>query len=274
MMQFIDARRGKPDALPTHPTKRWGKRPVSAIKGLVVHHTAGTNDDPRATAAYHVGPSHTSADGMAGLAYTFYIRRNGDVWWANDLDDRTWSHGGGTIHPDVNGDGKVDKADGLGNANAEFMGVVVAGSFDSRWNKSGSQPTAEQIASLLALWSHLVGYVPAAHLPAVLTGALRHLTLGDIWGHADFGKAACPGDRLLDLTTWLRGDGETWRNVEDWQEALVERGHKLGTGGAHGDGVDGQWGPKSAAALRAFQAANGLEPTGNRDAVTARALFV
>jgi peptidoglycan hydrolase-like protein with peptidoglycan-binding domain len=272
-IQFIDGRRGKPDALPTHPTKRWAKRPVGSIKGMVVHHTAGVNDNPRATAAYHVGASHTSSDGMAGLAYTFFVQRGGQVWLANEPDDRTWSHGGGSAHPDVNGDGVVDRADGLGNANAEFMAVVLAGSFDSRWNKSGSQPTGEQIASLIALWSHLTGFAECADLPAELFSILGHLDIGDIWGHADFGKAACPGDRLLSLTEWLRHGREAARTAEDWQRALVAKGHNLGTFGPTRNGVDGKWGPSSANALRSFQRANGLAPTGDRDAVTERALF-
>lgn len=272
-MRFIDGRPGKPDALPTHPTKRWATRAVGALKGFVVHHTAGVNDDPVATARYHVGASHTSADGMPGLAYTFYVRRNGDVWWANDLDKRTWSQGGGALHPDVNGDGKVDGADGAGNANAEFLAIVVAGSFESRWNQSGQQPTAFQLAAVPLLLCHLTGAAEWAGAPRDLFGALGHLTIGDVWGHAHFGKAACPGERLLTLTDWLREDRAPLRGVEDWQRALVKRGFKLGAFGPDRDGVDGKWGPSSRDALRAFQRQNNLAPTGDRDPVTARVLF-
>ena len=272
-MKFIDARPGRPDALPTHATKRWATRSPTLTKGFVVHHTAGSNDDPRVTARYHVGASHTSPDGMAGLAYTFYIRRNGDVWWANDLDKRTWSQGGGALHPDVNGDGKIDGADGLGNANAEFVAIVVAGSFDSRWNRTGTEPTARQIAALLLLISHLTGEAIWGDAHAALFDSLPHLTIGDVWGHAHFGKAACPGDRLLTLTDWLREDRTPLRGIEDWQRALVAKGHNLGTFGPTRNGVDGKWGPSSANALRSFQRANGLAPTGDRDAVTERALF-
>lgn len=272
-MQFIDGRPGRPDALPTHATRRWGTRSVQSIKGFVIHHTAGSNDDPRATARGHVAPGRHGAEGMAGLAYTFFVRRNGDVWWANDLIARTWSHGGGSAHPDVNGDGKVDAADGLGNANAEFLAIVVAGSFHSRWNLTNAQPTAHQLAAVVVLLSHMTGNAQWGAAPAELFGALGHLTVGDVWGHAHFGKAACPGDRLLTLTDWLRESRAPLRGVEDWQRALVARGFTLGDFGPGRDGVDGKWGNASRNALRAFQASVNLAPTGDRDPITARALF-
>jgi peptidoglycan hydrolase-like protein with peptidoglycan-binding domain len=38
--------------------------------------------------------------------------------------------------------------------------------------------------------------------------------------------------------------------------------------------VDGKWGPKTAAALKAYQQGHGLKPTGHIDSATAKALGV
>lgn len=59
---------------------------------------------------------------------------------------------------------------------------------------------------------------------------------------------------------------------EQIQRFLVTRGYDLGRSGPQGDGVDGQMGPRSIAALRAFQKANGLPETGVVDAITAAKL--
>lgn len=56
------------------------------------------------------------------------------------------------------------------------------------------------------------------------------------------------------------------RSVRDIQTALVEQGFKPGV-------PDGVWGKRSIAALRAFQTANGLAPTGTADPATMDRLF-
>lgn len=265
MIEFIDAR----DTLPRHPSKRWQTRDVSRVLGFVWHHTAG-GDNPEATARYHVGASHTSADGMPGIAYTFYVRQSGEVWWCNDLAARTWSQGGGKLHPDVDGDGEATRADGKGDANGRFIGIVFGGNFDSRWNPTGKHPTPIQILAGLALVAHLTGTERHPAMPDLLFGAVGHLTLADVWAHADFGKAACPGDDLSALAASLRHarGAISFRTDADWQRALSARGYDLGPSGA-----DGVWGPKSRAALEAFQRDSGLDPTGHKDPASQALLF-
>jgi peptidoglycan hydrolase-like protein with peptidoglycan-binding domain len=58
-------------------------------------------------------------------------------------------------------------------------------------------------------------------------------------------------------------DSETIENV---QASLKDAGHNVST--------DGVWGPKTAAALRDFQQANGLTPTGSIDSQTLAALDI
>ena len=260
-MQFVDGRA----SLPRHSTKRWKKRDVSRILGAAVHHTAG-GDVPENTAAYHVGKD------IPALAYTFYIPKSGTVWWANELDAKTWSQGGRTS-PDVDGDGDVDSTDGAGDANGRFLAIVLGGSFDSKWNKTGQEPTGEQVLALLSLWGHLVGHSRVQGWPPELFNALGHLRMADLWTHADFGKIACPGRTITDLLVALRTHREVARSTEDWQRALVAAGYDLGKWGPKRDGVDGDWGSTSRDAIISFQRSAGLEPSGHRDDITADELF-
>lgn len=275
-MRFVDAR----NTLPRHPSKRWRTRPVNRILGMVVHHTAG-GDDPVATARYHTGPNHTDPTGMPGLAYTFFVRQIGEIVWANDLESSTWSQGGKNGHPDVDADGDVDGDDGKGAANDRFVGIVLGGNFDSIHNPTGRQPTLQQVHALLTLIAHITGAAEDPRLPPSLFKALP-CGPHDVYAHADFGKAACPGATLTALLGALRTHrvlGRVERNNDaartdtQWQRALLARGYDLGAFGPEKNGVDGQWGPSSRRALIKFQNDSGLPATGHRDGPTEAALF-
>lgn len=262
-MNFVDAR----TTLPRHPTRRWRARDVQAILGFVVHHAAG-DSDVEATARYHIGPNHTDPNGMAGLAYTFFIDRDGVVTWANDLEAATWSQGGGgNVRPDVDGDGDADRDDGANDANGRFVGICLAGSFDGPHNPTGKEPTPEHLLALLALIGHLVGKYRAPDHPEALFGALPRVRMYDVWAHADFGKAACPGRTVTELLAALRRSrGRASRSALEWQQGLTRAGFDPGP-------IDGVWGTRSRAALIAWQTSRGLEAAGHRDDASARLLF-
>jgi len=44
-------------SIPKHPTRKWGRRNLTKIRRIWVHCTAGTNQNPNDTAAYHIKPS-------------------------------------------------------------------------------------------------------------------------------------------------------------------------------------------------------------------------
>lgn len=264
-MKFVDVRPGSERMLPVAPGRSWSRRSVSTLLGIVWHHAAG-GDDPYATARYHIAPNHVSPRGMPGLGYAFFIDKAGTVFWANDLEAATWSQGSRDIHPDADGDGDVDVADGKGAANARFLAVCFGGDFFSEHNRDGDEPTGEQMLAGLALVGVLTGRVPDERFPAELHGKLGHVGFGDVWSHASFGKAACPGRTLELLAAAMRESGRRRRSVAEWQRALDDRGHPPGL-------IDGAWGPKSKAALVAFQRASGLPLTAARDRETERALF-
>jgi peptidoglycan hydrolase-like protein with peptidoglycan-binding domain len=261
-LTFIDGR----TSLPKHDTKTFKTRSVSGIKGIVLHHTAG-GDSPEATARYHVGPNHVSETGNPGLCYSFFIRQSGEVWWAWDLDKRTWSQGGrGSPVPGTNG-------------NTNFLGICCGGDFNSAHHigKSG-EPPAAQMHAVLCLCLHLTGYENHPAIPDELFNALP-CSPEAMWSHAQFGKAACPGATLEAIATaarhHLQADQGARGDVTDleWQASLVALGYDLGAWGPNKDGVDGDWGAASKRALVQFQRDQDLTADGIRGPLTESALI-
>lgn len=250
--------------LPRHATRQYRKREVSKILGICAHHMAG-GDNMMTMARWHV------SQGNPGAAYTFGIDFKGEIWWLNDLDAQTWSQGGRSV-PDINRDGVVDREDGDGAANARYLAVVFGGSFQSRYNDSGQEPTPAQIAAFIDLCGVLFGDPimlerAGDRFPEELHGALGHLSWGGLVTHSDFGKAACPGDSLtylIDVLNAAAGTQAQYR-ARAWQEGLRRRGYYLGT-------LDGIFGDGSIDALRRFQRDNDLPVTGYRDGMSAARL--
>ena len=70
------------DGLPTHPTLRYPTRPLSAIRSLVIHHTAASASvTPERIATYQV-----TRRGMPGIGHHFYVMANGTVYQTNRLE--------------------------------------------------------------------------------------------------------------------------------------------------------------------------------------------
>ena len=230
MFRFIDMR----EDLPRHETKVFQKRKVEHIKGIVVHHTAG-GDDINNTARYHVGPNHVSSSGCPALLYTFYITKSGIIYWANDLEEVTWSQGGhGSPVPGT-------------NANNNFLGVVCAGNY----SKDNPGPPFVQTFALMTLWAHLVGQLKNSYIAKELYGAID-CPIESMWGHHNFGKPACPGPTLTTLIDTFRSYSQPTiglNSIIDWQEALNSWGAKVIE--------DGVWGSNSRSVLVDFQKANG-----------------
>ncbi|MBU1082772.1 MAG: peptidoglycan-binding domain-containing protein [Spirochaetes bacterium] len=244
--RFLDGR----ISLPRHKTKRWIKRAVHQIQGVVFHHTAG-HGSAADICRYHVGPNHISASGLPGGSYTFMVGPDGSVFWVNDLDDKTASQ---------------NDPNRPGSENADFLAVSFLGDFSSPGHVAG-QPTLPQLAAGLSLVLHLIGYTEDPRVPGVLLGALGHLFSTDVWGHYHFGKAACPGSTLqavIEAARWH--DPDTGHDALEWQVALNAKGYD-------DSAPDGIWGPKSRSALVRFQAAHDLPVTGDRDERTERELF-
>lgn len=215
-----------------HRTKKWRKRELDGIRGLVVHQMQG-RDSFDGLGRYHTTPGVHIGDrsGLPGIAYTFFVGRDGAILLCNDLEDITWSHG----HAATPGD-----------ENKSYLGVCFGGKLRSRhWAEGTERPSDAQHGALLRIWHACADYFD-------LTGL-------DCYGHYHFGKPACPGDDLqsqveeirADLTVVERRVLEMLSTVRGRQEQLSRHGYSPGA-------IDGKWGPKSSRALGRFCTARGL----------------
>lgn len=224
--------------------KKWGKRKPEDIKGVCFHQTDGGSKVEN-TNAYHIGPNHISDTGCPHICYTFHVNNDGQIKLCNPLEDVPWSQG-------------TDKQPG--SENVMLISVVAGGKFRSKDYPNLAQPSSAQMGALENIW----GWLSQAF----------DLTMADIFGHFDFGKAGCPGS---DIEAWIRRVRDdsgllVLADVDDWQRALVKLGFDLGKSGKAKDGVDGDWGAKSRSALYQFQKQHGLPLTASFDRPTAWAL--
>ena len=232
--------------LPRHASRKWGKRKLTDIKGIVLHQTAG-NDSVTGTAKYHVGPNHISDQGCPAICYTYYVDQKGTIHQCNDHESVTWSQGGGT--PPLHGT----------RGNNNYLAIVCGGDFSGPGHNGRHKPTEVQLKSVtsLILWLQAKLKLPPTA----------------VFGHYHFGKRACPGTRLEKLVEELRSTGLNLPKKDaEWQQMLADLGFDLGEWGPNKDGVDGDWGNASRQALVAFQRGNEVHNTGYRDKLTATAL--
>jgi hypothetical protein len=130
------------DSLPKHSTLKYGTRPLSGIRYVVVHHEGdGSVDDPPELAARY----HVYTKGWPGIGYHYWITGNGDVFQTNWLDTHSYH---------------------VGTLNDVSVGICLAGDF------TNVLPTPAQLVSVNALvnWLKLqlpgVEVVPHKHLVA------------------------------------------------------------------------------------------------------------
>ena len=226
-----------PEDARTHLTcnakgRKWKKRNPEALQGLVWHQELGWGT-VEAVARYHTGSqSHLHRDGVESIAYTWAIRRDGQLMLCNDLDRAVWSQGY-----------KGRK----GDENAEFMSVMFEGMFHGPGvtDRSAGEPNAQQLLSGLMLWQ-----------------ACRQTWKwadDDLHGHFQFGKPACPGATLQTVIEAVRVNAPKHDydldTSEGRQRALKDLKSYTGE-------VDGVWGPASRGALIRFQGKYGLAADG------------
>lgn len=228
----------------------FARRSLTDIRGVVLHQELG-GGDVYSVARYHTSPECHIAPGKGcpSICYTFFVDYDGSILQVNDLEAVTWSQGGHGV-----------PVEGT-KANTNFLAVCFRGDFSGVEHEGKADPTPAQVAAAGDLWRWLRD---SLDLPAVT-----------LYGHHDFGKPACPGFALTALIETLRAEPDvlaalTPLTVEEWQRALVRLGYDLGRFGPELDGVDGEWGGRSAVSLVAFQRSRGVPRTGLRDAHTAR----
>lgn len=129
-------------------------RPMSQVRYLVIHHSAGPpTQTPDDIAAYHV-----RSRGWGGVGYHFIISANGKVYYVGDLT--------------------TARANVL-DMNQLVVGICLIGNFVDE-----ALPTDDQIRSAHLLCAHLLFHTPE------LSGVDGW---EDVVGHQQLGATACPG---------------------------------------------------------------------------------
>lgn len=168
------------------------------VQKLVVHHTAGTNNDadPAATirAIYYY---HAVTQGWGDIGYNFLIDAAGRVY--EGRASRTYAPGVAPSGDDTAGRGVV--AGHARGFNAGSVGIGLLGTFDT------VQPTASAREALMRTLSWA-----AAHHRVNPRGATQYVnpinaetkTTANIGGHRDYNSTACPGGALYGLLPSIR----------------------------------------------------------------------
>ncbi|MCW2681914.1 MAG: repeat protein [Frankiales bacterium] len=165
---------------------------ASAVRAVVVHHTAGGNDYTqaevpkkiRADYAYHV-----KARGWSDLGYNIVVDKFGGIW-----EGRAGGLGRATIGSHAAG------------FNTGTLGVSLLG------DTTKAAPTAATVRAMARVAAYAGGtwqFDPLSKVTLTSGGSPRYrsgtkVTLGRIHGHKDTGKTACPGalyDRLGEIRT-------------------------------------------------------------------------
>ena len=207
--RLIDIRK----TIPKHPTRKWKRRGLADT--IVVHCTAGSQQDPNATAKYHIRPgpqNRLSKRGAPGLAYHDYVTDEGIVFHCNNYNDSTWH---------------------ARSYNSRSIGVTMAyRALDT------VPPTVNQ---LIALCKHIVTLCLYIKIqPKRVLGHRELPWMSTILGNGSVRyKKSCPGMAV---------------DMDDLRDT-VTRGlqRRLQDEGLYHGAIDGAFGPLSQAALRDFK---------------------
>jgi hypothetical protein len=232
--------RGK---LKTYPAaKKWKLRDVDALEGMVWHQELAWGS-VESVAEYHTGKqSHLAKGGVRSIAYTFAIRRNGQIVLCNDFDQAVWSQG---------------YKGRPGDENVEFLSVMFEGFFKGPnvSDPSAGHPNDRQLLAGLSLWS--------------MCKAEWGWDSGALYGHFHFGKPACPGTALQAIIETIRATPDApdhdFSTVAGRQQALTDLGYNPGA-------IDAVWGPTSRGALTRFQEDHALAVDGIWGPATEKAI--
>ena len=173
-MPQLDIKSIRLDTNPKYdPKKPWGKRSISMINKIIVHQ-AMADASTEAIHKYHTGPdSHLKSGGAPRIAYHYTIEKDGTVFKVNSIEDVTWHCRG---------------------QNIESIGILMLGNFTGPTYIGKSEPTPEQLKSLGLLLDHLRDTLKFSNK--------------DVFGHCDFGKENCPGNKIMARVKRYRGDNK------------------------------------------------------------------
>lgn len=169
------------------------------VQKLIVHHTAGSNDDPDPPATIRaIYYYHAVTQRWGDIGYNFLIDASGRIYKGRH------SHGPGSADTlsgeDATGKG-VTGAHALG-FNAGTVGVALLGTFT---NQDATPAARGALADLLA-WkaaAHQIDPLGSSIYKSPVTGA--QLGFPNIAGHRDVNATDCPGGVFYNNMPLLRG---------------------------------------------------------------------
>jgi len=210
------------DKLVKHPTRKYGKRPIASIKRTILH----TSDHATATAydiaQWDITPTYTkngrvyknnlSDKGAPGMTYHAFIDKSGKIYHTSNFDNLTWHAAG---------------------HNTDSLGICI------QYKATGNTkpPPLKQIKTAIEYLSYVNLYLG---IPPNQTFGHRELK-GTGWFFSKGKKRlrkTCPG-MLVNLDSMR--DDITISMQKRLKKEYLYKGR-----------IDGDFGPKSLAALQAF----------------------
>lgn len=199
-----------------------------SVNGFVLHHAAA-NGSVETVHQWHLNR------GWAGIGYHFYVRKDGTVYRGrpeNWVGAHTDGHNATKIGICAEGNYEVEKMpDVQKNAIIELLGYLRG--------KYGNQK----------VYGHRD--LDATACPG------KNYPFNEIVNGKTTSKAEVKGGNTVDITLNMLGMGDEGEQVKTLQRILYALGYDLGS-----YGVDGDFGGKTDAAVRAFQKKHGLDVDG------------
>lgn len=195
----------------------------ATTKGIVLHHAAVQQATPQQIHQWHL------ARGWIGAGYNVYIRKDGSVWELRPL----WAIGA--------------HAEGV---NDESIGVCVEGLYHPSGTSYDKEMPKPQYDALVRVVKDLLQEYPSIEW---------------IKGHREVpgSVTACPGDYFpLQQIKNLIGGGNMILKVGSRGDEVRQLQENLNKLGFNCGAADGIFGPKTEAAVKAFQQAHGLTVDG------------
>ncbi|WP_246944053.1 N-acetylmuramoyl-L-alanine amidase [Bacillus pinisoli] len=233
-MEIIDKR----NSLPTHPSKRYKRRSLSAIKNIAIHHSATTSGSAESFARYHVNTL-----GWPGIAYHYVVDKDGTISHCHDLEVVSYH---------------------VGNSNYRAVGICMVGDFRTQQlsvaQKKATQNLVLSLLDVLTInvedvWGHqeFPGY-EWKPCPSINMGNFRSELMGITKGSKQpiyRSTSYSSGPRTRTYLSY----GDQGDDIKALQERLEKLGFKPGI-------IDGIFGKVTEDAVKRFQKANNLRVDG------------
>jgi len=169
--------------------ERW-TRAFYPLQKLVVHHTAGGNNDPNPAATvraiYHF---HAVTLGWGDIGYNYLIDEAGRVYEGR----YTREYWNGTYPTGDNEDGDVVESGHALHHNPGSMGIALLGNFTTQAPTAAARTS---LVSMLAWASATHGIDPTGTSTYVNPATGNTITTPNITGHRDYQNTGCPGAAL------------------------------------------------------------------------------